>query len=130
MKTTQIDQGRLDALLQRAQREVDSGLLPSCQLAVAYDGEIVVNEVFGDASLDTRYVIFSATKAVVAGAVWMLLGEGALDEQMHVADLIPEFGTNGKETITLEQVMLHTAGFPSAPLGPPQWSDRQGRLQA
>ena len=130
MTSTHIDQARLDALLQRAQREIDSGLLPSCQLAVAHEGEVIVNEVFGDASLDTRYVIFSATKAVVAGAVWMLLGEGALDEQMRVADLIPEFGTNGKDAITLEQVMLHTAGFPAAPLGPPQWFTREGRLAA
>src|SRR3954462_14961459 len=130
MTSTRIDPGRLDALLQRAQREVDAGLLPSCQLAVAHDGEVILNEVCGDASLDTRYVIFSATKAVVAGAVWQLLGEGALDEQMRIADLIPECGTNGKDVITLEQVMLHTSGFPHAPLGPPQWSDRLGRLEA
>src|SRR3954468_23014300 len=130
MTSTRIDQGRLDALLQRAQRDVDSGLLPSCQLAVAHDGEVVAQEAFGQGTLDTRYVIFSATKAVVAGAVWVLLGEGALDEQMRVSDLIPEFGTNGKETITLEQVMLHTAGFPNAPLGPPQWFERGARLAA
>src|SRR5437764_13522137 len=106
MMSTRIDPGRLDALLKRAQREVDSGLLPSCQLAVAQDGEVIVNEVYGDASLDTRYVIFSATKAVVAGAVWILLGEGALDEQRRVADLIPEFATTGTDVITIEPVML------------------------
>jgi CubicO group peptidase (beta-lactamase class C family) len=46
-----------------------------------------------------------------------------------VVDYIPEFGTHGKEVITVEQVMLHTSGFPAAPLGPPAWSTREGRLQ-
>src|SRR3954471_18341012 len=125
-----IEPERLQALLERARREIDAGLLPSCQLAVALDGEVVVNEAFGEATTDTRYVMFSATKAVTAGAVWQLLGEGALKEQQRVAELIPEFGTNGKDVITIEQVMLHSSGFPSAPLGAPRWFDRQGRLDA
>jgi CubicO group peptidase (beta-lactamase class C family) len=60
----------------------------------------------------------------------MLIGEGKLDVSARVADLIPEFGTNGKEGITVEQVMLHTSGFPQAPLGPPDWYTREGRLEA
>ena len=30
----------------------------------------------------------------------------------RVVDYIPEFAPNGKDVITVEQVMLHTAGFP------------------
>ncbi len=47
-----------------------------------------------------------------------------------MADHIPEFGTNGKDVVTVEQVLLHTSGFPRAPLGPPQWDTRDGRLAA
>jgi CubicO group peptidase (beta-lactamase class C family) len=119
----------LDALLHRARREIDSGLLPSCQLALARDGELAAFVALGDATLDTRYVIFSCTKAVVSSAVWILIQEGALDPAQKVADLIPEFGTNGKDVITVEEVMLHTSGFPHAPLGPPQWHSREQRLQ-
>ncbi len=72
---------------------------------------------FGDAPVESRYVMFSATKAVVAGAVWILIGEGALDVSRPVASLIPEFAPNGKDAITVEQVMLHTSGFPRAPFG-------------
>ena len=43
-----IDPNALDALLTRARREVDDGLLPSCQVAVARDGELVALETFGD----------------------------------------------------------------------------------
>ncbi|MCB9372208.1 MAG: beta-lactamase family protein [Microthrixaceae bacterium] len=117
-------------LLSRARREVDEGLLPACQLAVARHGEIVVEEAFGDATTDSRFLIFSATKPVVAACVWQLLAEGSLDVHQRVADVVPEFATNGKEVVTLEQVLLHTSGFPYAPLGPPAWADRGSRLAA
>jgi CubicO group peptidase (beta-lactamase class C family) len=125
-----IDAAAVDTLLTRCAKEVDEGLLPSCQVAVALDGEVVVSEAFGDASTDSRYVIFSATKAFVASVVWQLIGEGLLDPAQRVAELIPAFGTNGKDEITLEHVLLHTSGFPMAPLGPPRWDTHEGRAQA
>jgi CubicO group peptidase (beta-lactamase class C family) len=121
---------KVEALRKRAQREIDEGLLPSCQIALGLNGEIVFSETFGDATPDSRYIVFSSTKAFVAGAMWVLIGEGQVDVATKVADLIPEFGTNGKEVITIEQVMLHTSGFPMAPLGHPQWLTRDGRLEA
>jgi CubicO group peptidase (beta-lactamase class C family) len=121
---------RLDALLTRIRREVDAGLLPSCQLALARDGKLAAFETVGDAKPTTSYVVFSATKAIVAGAAWILIGEGKLDPTLRVADVIPEFGTNGKDVVTIEQVMLHTSGFPHAPLGPPDWASREKRLEA
>ena len=60
----------------------------------------------------------------------ILIGEGKIDCRERVADYIPEFGTNGKDVITVEQVMLHTSGFPHAPLDPPDWDDREARLAA
>lgn len=121
---------KVDALLARAQREIDEGLLPSCQLAVARDGEVLVDETFGEADPQSRYVIFSATKPVVATAVWLLLDEAELMLDWRVCDVIPEFATNGKDVVTIEQVMLHTSGFPHAPLGPGSWDTREQRLDA
>ncbi len=120
---------KVDELLSRARQDVESGLLPSCQVALASGGELVAFETFGDADDDTRYCLFSATKAFVAGVMWQLLAEGLVDEQAKVADLVPEFGTNGKDVVTVEQVMLHTSGFPMAPLPHPVWSTRPGRLE-
>jgi CubicO group peptidase (beta-lactamase class C family) len=113
---TTLDPSAVDALLTRARREIDDGLLPSCQLALALENEIVVSETYGDATPATCYLVYSTTKALVAGAVWALMGDGLLDPSLRVAELIPEFGSNGKDVITLEQVMLHTAGFPHAPM--------------
>ncbi len=118
------------SLMERARREIDDGFLPGCQVALGFEGELVHFESLGDATDDTLFCIFSATKPFVASAVWHLLAEGALALSDRVAEHIPEFGTNGKAEITLEQVMLHTAGFPAAPLGPPAWWTREGRLEA
>jgi CubicO group peptidase (beta-lactamase class C family) len=125
-----IDAEKLDELRNRVRREVDAGLLPSCQFALARDGKLAAFESFGNADTDTRYTIYSAIKAVVASAVWHLIAAGDLDVSRRVVDYIPEFGTNGKDTVTVEQVMLHTSGFPRAPINPRVWGDRDERLAA
>ena len=125
-----VDADAVQALLDRARREVDEGLLPACQIALAHDGEVVAFEAYGDATTSTRFVVFSCTKAFVAGAMWALIGEGKVDVSQRVVDHIPEFAPNGKDQISVEQVMLHTSGFPHAPLGPPAWDTREGRVGA
>ncbi len=123
-----FDADALDALCARVQRAVDEEGLPGCQLALARDGRVAIVRGFGAASPASRFVMFSSTKAVVAGAVWILIGEGALDISRPVASIIPEFATNGKDAITVEQVLLHTSGFPHAPFDPLDWDDRDRRL--
>lgn len=129
---TEIVRDKVDKLAERARREVDSGLLPSCQYALALDGEIIAGETLGDATPDDRYVIFSATKAVVASAFWTLMQDGDIDITLPVVDYFPEFMAEGEPergpTITVQQVLLHTSGFPHAPMGAPAWWTREGRI--
>ncbi|MGH2760913.1 MAG: serine hydrolase domain-containing protein [Actinomycetota bacterium] len=131
MATATIDKEAVGTLIERARREIDEGLLPSCQLALARDGEVVEHVTLGDAPLgdDTRYVIFSCTKAIVYAATWQLLAEGSLRLDQLVAELIPEFAANGKDAVTVEQVMTHCGGFPLAPIGPHEATDRAARLE-
>ncbi len=124
----QLSEGAADELRRRARQDVERGLVPSCQIAVGYQGRIVLSETFG-APADSRYVIFSATKPIVASVVWMLLTEGRLELDRPIAADIPEFGTHGKDVVTLEQVLLHTGGFPHAPMAPGLWNDRAGRVR-
>jgi CubicO group peptidase (beta-lactamase class C family) len=91
---------------------------------------VLVHEAFGEADVDTRFTIFSATKPFIASLIWQLLGEGTLRPEQPVHDVIPEFGSHGKDAITLDHVLQHTAGFPRAPLGPPRWSTHEGRREA
>ena len=125
-----VDPHRLDVLLRRIRLEVEHGPLPSAQVAVARGGRLVAFETWGDAGPHTRYVLQSVGRSIVAGVVWKLLGEGLLHLDEQVAAVIPEFAPNGKEAVTVEQVLTHTAGFPFAPLGYPKMLDRGQRLAA
>ncbi|GAB2967314.1 serine hydrolase domain-containing protein [Streptomyces pseudoechinosporeus] len=129
-ETVGVDRHRLDVLLRRIRLEVEHGPLPSAQVAVARGGRLVAYETWGDAGPDTRYILQSVGRSIVAGAVWKLMGDGLLDIGEQVAAIIPEFAPNGKEAVTVEQVLTHTAGFPFAPLGYPKMLDREQRLAA
>ena len=123
-----INAEALAALIARCRREVDSGLLPSSQMAVAAEDRLVAYETFGEAAADSRYVIFSCTKAVVVGAFWLLLGDGSITLEDRVGDVIPEFATNGKDVVTVRQLLLHEGGFPHAPLNLETDVTREQRL--
>jgi len=133
-----IDPAKLDALFARAEKEVRDGLLPSAQIAVARRGKIAGMRSFGRvthegreaaATNDTLYVVFSCTKAITSAAAWLLIQEGKLRLDERVADIVPEFGTHGKDVVAVEQLFTHTAGFPYAPFVPTEWDDRPKRLE-
>ena len=124
-----IDEDKLAALVARARQEVDEGLLPAAQVALARDGRLVCFETFGDADNNSLFCIFSATKAITSAAAWLLIQEGKLDTSRKVIDVIPEFGSHGKDAVVIEQLFTHTAGFPSAPFRPTDWFDHKRRLE-
>jgi CubicO group peptidase (beta-lactamase class C family) len=137
-KEVGLDPAKVQALLDRAEREVKEGLLPSSQIAIARNGKIAAMRTVGHAvqggadkpaTNDTFYVIFSCTKAIISSAIWILIGEGKLKVGEKVAEIIPEFASNGKDTMTVEQVMLHVGGFPNAPYPQQDWGDRNKRLE-
>jgi len=133
-----LDPAKVEELFKRAEREINEGLLPSCQIAIARNGKIGAMKSFGRAiqggaekpvSNDTLYCVFSCTKAIVSSAMWILIGEGKLDISERAADIVPEFGSNGKDAITVEQLLIHTGGFPNAPYPQRDWLDRTKRLE-
>jgi CubicO group peptidase (beta-lactamase class C family) len=134
-----VDSEKLEAVYARAQRDIDQGMLPGAQVAIARNGKIAGMRTIGravqggedaPATDETLYCIFSCTKAVVAAAIWSLLEDGLLRLDERVAEIIPEFGTNGKDVVTIEQVLLHTGGFPYAPFKSEDWGDREALLRA
>ncbi len=127
-ETIGLDRQKLAELTRRVRRDVDEGVLPSAQIAVAREGRVGLFETFGDADNNTMYCVFSSTKAVMSAAAWLLIVEGELDLEERVAEIVPEFATNGKEVVTVEQLFLHSAGFPGAPFRPLEWDDREARL--
>lgn len=133
-----VDPEKLEDLLQRAGREVREGLLPSSQVALARHGKLVAMRTVGrvtqrgveaEATDQTLYCVFSCTKAITSAAAWLLIQEGKLGTDEVVADVIPEFGTHGKDVIRVEQLFTHTAGFPHAPFPQDEWLSREKRLE-
>lgn len=133
-----VDSEKLEAVFARAQRDVDHGTLQGCQVAVARGGVLAGFRCYGQVPIGgvmtpvtdrTLFTIFSSTKAIVAAAAWTLFEDGLLRLDERVAEIIPEFGTNGKEVITVEQAMLHIGGFPLAPFRATDWDDRAKRLE-
>ena len=59
---------------------------------------------------------------------WLLIQENLLSTDEVVADIVPEFGSHDKHEIRVEQLFLHTAGFPQAPFRPPDFLVRERRL--
>lgn len=124
-----LDADALQRLLVRARQECGPGKLPSCQLAVARAGQIGLFATLGEAAPNSRYAIFSVTKPLVASAVWLLMAEGELAPEQRVAEHIAGFDRNGKGDVTIEQLMTHTSGFPSAKIGPENLFQRRDRIR-
>jgi uncharacterized protein YbbC (DUF1343 family) len=95
---------------------------PGAVVLVARRGHIVYRKAFGDRAIeprreamtvDTIFDLASLTKIVATATSMMILVErGKVSLADPVALYIPEFGKNGKERISIEQLMTHRAGLP------------------
>lgn len=115
---------RLEACIQD---EIDAGRSTAAQYAIAVDGRVVAGASFGTATPEHRFVIFSATKTIVAMAVLAHLADGSLSLTAPVARYVPEFGANGKGEVTVLQLLTMQGGFPQAPMSPRAWGTSAGR---
>ena len=95
---------------------------------LARDNEVFWTGSFGSATDTTRFWIASATKPIVSSALFHLIAENRLDIAKPVAHYAPEFGTNGKQDVSVEQVMLMTSGFPNAPMSSADGRDPARRI--
>ncbi len=62
-------------------------------------------------SADTMVNVFSATKGLAAMTLALAHSRGWLDYDARVAQYWPEFAANGKERITVRQLLAHQAGL-------------------
>ena len=105
-------------------RMVDSGAERGMQVAVYRRGELVVDAVAGQADPesgravtgDTPFYNFSIVKGAAATIIHVLADRGLFTYDTPVADIWPEFGAHGKQTVTLRHVLNHSAGVPGIPL--------------
>ena len=124
-----VDLDALARLQTRIQTEIDEGRSLAAQYAIAVDGDVVATRTFGAATDDHRFVIFSATKTIVAMALLPHLADGSLMLGRHVADYLPEFGHNGKREVTVLQLLTMQGGFPYSVMSPEHWGTSAGRRE-
>jgi uncharacterized protein YbbC (DUF1343 family)/CubicO group peptidase (beta-lactamase class C family) len=108
----------VDALMNAA---VTTGNPPGAVVIIGHGGKIVYHKAFGFRSLeptregmteDTIFDMASLTKPMAtAMSVMKLVEQGRLRLNDPVAKYIPEFGRNGKEEITIRQLMTHFSGL-------------------
>ena len=99
----------------REQLERYGGGVSAC---VYEDGKPVVDVWGGISRLDgtpwkrdTLVITYSTTKGVTSTALHVLASEGKIDYDAPVATYWPEFAQNGKEAITVRQLLSHQAGL-------------------
>ena len=102
---------------------IQDSAFPGAELLVAKDGMVVYNKAYGFYDYDiyskpvdqsTLYDLASVTKVMATtNAVMRLIDEGKLHLDDRIVDYIPEFGQNGKEKITVYNLMVHNSGLPA-----------------
>ena len=61
---------------------------------------------------DTLVIVYSTSKGLAAMTLALLHSRGLLDYDERVATYWPEFAQNGKEGVTVRQLLAHEAGLP------------------
>ncbi|MBK80383.1 MAG: EstA family serine hydrolase [Gammaproteobacteria bacterium] len=97
----------------------ESGRELGAALAVIVDGRTVVDVWHGSVDRrrdtpwreDTLVCMFSVTKAMTAVCLLQAVERGHLSLDAPIRDLWPEFERNGKQDVTLRQLMSHQAGL-------------------
>jgi uncharacterized protein YbbC (DUF1343 family)/CubicO group peptidase (beta-lactamase class C family) len=121
----------LDPLMEKS---IADGNIPGGVLLVGHDGRVIYRKAFGWRALepvretmtaDTIFDLASLTKCIVTTtSVMKLVEEGRVRLNDPVAAYLPEFAQNGKQDITVRELMTHYSGLaPDLDLQI-QWSGR------
>ncbi|WP_461175308.1 beta-lactamase family protein (plasmid) [Arthrobacter sp. Z1-9] len=116
------------------QANFDKGLEVGASVAVAVEGEIVVDLWGGLATeaedgprweQNTITNTWSTTKTMALVSALLLVDRGDLDLEAPVVRYWPEFAAEGKDAILVRHVLSHTSGLAGwdAPLHPTDFSD-------
>jgi SSS family transporter len=115
-----------DPEFQQIDRIVEAGIaakkFPGAVVIAGHDGRIIFHKAYGNSSLipaaeamteDTIFDVASLTKVLAtAPAVMQLYEQGRFRLNDPVAQYLPEFAANGKQDITIRQLLTHYSGLP------------------
>jgi uncharacterized protein YbbC (DUF1343 family)/CubicO group peptidase (beta-lactamase class C family) len=108
----------LDSIVQEA---IHDGQIPGAVVLVWHNGQVIYEKAFGNRALeprrepmtlDTVFDLASLTKVVATTTAVMQLAErGQVRLNDPVAKYIPEFAQNGKDEITVRELLTHYSGL-------------------
>ncbi len=109
---------KMDALIQQG---IQDKKMPGCVVCVGRHGRIVWLQAYGNRQLvpeqdamttDTVFDLASLTKPIAtATCIMRLVDDGKLRLGDRIAAFFPAFGNNGKEQITVRDLLLHQSGL-------------------
>jgi uncharacterized protein YbbC (DUF1343 family)/CubicO group peptidase (beta-lactamase class C family) len=104
------------------QKAVSDGMIPGGVVLIGHNGKIVYRKAFGSRSLepkrepmtvDTIFDLASLTKCIATTTSMMrLIQDGKVRLNDPVSNYLPEFKQNGKDQITVRELMTHYSGLP------------------
>jgi CubicO group peptidase (beta-lactamase class C family) len=123
-KTTPIMSSAQKQVQDKIDELVETGAERGMQVAAFRDGELLVDAVAGVAdpatgrpvTPSTPFYNFSIVKGAASTIAHLLVQRGLFGYDTPVVDLWPEFGAHGKQSVTVRQVLNHSAGVPQIPL--------------
>lgn len=107
----------IDELLASA---IADSAFPAASIAIGREQSIVKRSLYGSHTFDRKrdlesddvFDLASLTKVIATTTAIMQLYEGGLiDLKRPVADYLPEFGQNGKGSVTIWNLLTHTGGL-------------------
>jgi len=120
-KAVHLSAARLAFIDEVVQEGLDRGRMPGCVVLVGRSDGVAFLKAYGFRQLkpepspmkpDTVFDLASLTKPIATGTCIMrLIEEGRLQLSDPVAKYIPAFAANGKEQITIEQLLIHQSGL-------------------
>ena len=103
------------------QNAISDGTIPGAVLLVGHDGGVIYRKAYGERALeprrepmtlDTVFDLASLTKVIATTtAVMQLVEQGKVRLNDPVAKYLPEFAQNGKDDITVRQLLTHYSGL-------------------
>lgn len=118
-KASRFDFSTINRIMAHA---LDAHLVPGAVVVVGHNGAIVFHKAYGDRSIEpmrvpmtegTEFDMASMTKVLATSTAAMeLYQQGRFRLNDPVAKYLPEFGVNGKQDITIRQLMTHYSGLP------------------
>lgn len=124
-----FDRARLARVREAVLADIDGGRCHGVNMIVARRGRVVldISEGFADKAAgramdrDAVFATMSVAKQFTNVLALSLVERGLLNLHAPIAELIPEFGTLGKEKVNLYHLLTHTSGVMSAiPPVPPE----------